>query len=201
MKTDVMFIGVGGQGILTAISIIGEAAIRNGTQVIMSEVHGMAQRGGTVEAHVRLGDVNSPLIPDRSAEVLVAFEPSEALRGAGKVSPDGIIVVNMAPIYPFTVSLGQEEYPPVDDIVETLRGAARHVVALDALSIAERTGSTLSVNMVMLGALVGTGALPLSTDILREGITLRLPQKFHAPSLAAFDEGVAAASDLFAVAD
>ncbi len=197
MKSDIIFIGVGGQGILTAISALGTSANKAGMNLIMSEVHGMAQRGGTVEAHVRIGDVHGPLIPDRSAEAMVAFEPSEALRGIGKISPDGVILVNTNPIYPFTVSLGQEEYPNIERIAEELKGICGNVVAFDALEIARETGNPRGVNMVMLGALVGTGALPFPPETVRDVLPERIKEQFLEASLKAFDAGVGKAAEVF----
>ena len=197
MKSDIMFIGVGGQGILTAISVLGASANRADMNIVMSEVHGMAQRGGTVEAHVRMGDVHGPLIPDRSAEAMVAFEPCEALRGVGKISPDGIILINTNPIYPFTVSLGEEEYPDIGDIVGALEGVTGSVVAFDALEIAKETGNPRGVNMVMLGALVGTGVLPFPPETVRDVLPDRIKPQFLESSLKAFDAGVGKAAEVF----
>jgi indolepyruvate ferredoxin oxidoreductase beta subunit len=201
MKTDIIFIGVGGQGILTAISALGMSANKAEMNVVMSEVHGMAQRGGTVEAHVRMGDVHGPLIPDRSAQAMVAFEPCEALRGVGKISPDGIILINTTPVYPFTVSLGEEEYPAIEDIVSALEGVAGSVIAFDALTIAKETGNPRGANMVMLGALVGTGVLPFPAEIVRKVLPERIKEQFLESSLKAFDAGVDKAAELFTSKD
>lgn len=196
MKSDIIFIGVGGQGILTAISALGMSANKAEMNLIMSEVHGMAQRGGTVEAHVRIGDVHGPLIPDRSAEAMVAFEPAEALRGINKISPDGVILVNTNPVYPFTVSLGQEEYPDIERIVRELGDICGNVVAFDALEIARATGNPRGVNMVMLGALVGSGVLPFPPETVRDVLPERIKEQFLESSLKAFDAGVGKAAEV-----
>lgn len=197
-RTNVLFIGVGGQGILTSISVLGEAALRAEQNLIMSEVHGMAQRGGTVVAHVRIGDVSSPLIPDWSSDAVVSLEPVEVLRVVRKISPYGYLLLNTEPIYPFTVSLGLEEYPDVEDIIDFMRGVTPKVIPLNAFELAKSTGSSLSVNMVMLGALAGTGILPFSSDLVRETISARFSDRFRDVNLRAYDLGIDRVSEIIA---
>ena len=195
MNVDIVFIGVGGQGILTATGILGDSAIREGLNVVISEVHGMAQRGGTVEAHVRFGDARGPLIPDGGALAMAAFEPVEALRGARKIARDGTVVVSTAPIYPFTVSLGMEEYPAIREVLAALEGIAGRVVAFDAVETAREAGSVRSVNMAMLGALAATGVLPFSPEVVREGIPARMKDRYLESGLRAFDAGMERAAE------
>lgn len=107
----IQLIGVGGQGTIKASTIIGEAAMKKGLNVVMSEVHGMAQRGGTVVTEFKIGEAHSPLIEEGAADLMIAFEPTEALRALNKINQESFVIVNSSPIVPFTVSLGISEYP------------------------------------------------------------------------------------------
>ncbi len=113
--------GVGGQGIIRVSTIIGEAAMRKGLKVVMSELHGMAERGGMVTTEVKIGDSSSAIIQDGNADLLFAMEPVEALRSLEKVGPNTSAIVNSAPIIPFTVSLGIDTYPEISQIITELQ--------------------------------------------------------------------------------
>ncbi|NLE55520.1 MAG: indolepyruvate oxidoreductase subunit beta [Lentisphaerae bacterium] len=147
MKHDIVLAGVGGQGILTIAAIIGEAAVRQGLHVKQSEVHGMAQRGGAVLAHLRLSSepIHSDLIAAGSADVVLAVEPMEALRQAESLSPRGVILANARPVR----NIG--DYPELDDILAALRAFPLNVV-IDAEQVAQDAGNARAMNMVMLGA-------------------------------------------------
>lgn len=143
--------GVGGQGVITATTIIGMAALKRGIYSVSSEVHGMAQRGGAVSVDMRIGQKRSPLIGRGEADVILAFEPVEAYRVLLKLKKGGLIIASVNPIYPFTVNIGQEKYPDVDLLFTELSKVAR-LIKIDALSMATRVGSTSALNMVMVGA-------------------------------------------------
>ncbi len=147
MKHDIVLAGVGGQGILTIAAIIGEAAVRQGLHVKQSEVHGMAQRGGAVLAHLRLSSepIHSDLIAAGGADVVLAVEPMEALRQAESLSPRGVILANARPVR----NIG--DYPELDDILAALRAYPLNVV-IDAEQMAQDAGNARAMNMVMLGA-------------------------------------------------
>jgi indolepyruvate ferredoxin oxidoreductase beta subunit len=147
MKHDIVLAGVGGQGILTIAAIIGEAAVRQGLHVKQSEVHGMAQRGGAVLAHLRLSSdpIHSDLIPAGGADVVLAVEPMEALRQAESLSSRGVILANARPMR----NIG--DYPELDDILAALRSFPLNVV-IDAEQMAQDVGNARAMNMVMLGA-------------------------------------------------
>lgn len=147
MKHDIVLAGVGGQGILTIAAIIGEAAVRQGLHVKQSEVHGMAQRGGAVLAHLRLSSdpIHSDLIAAGGADVVLAVEPMEALRQAESLSPRGVILANARPVR----NIG--DYPELDDILAALRAFPLNVV-IDAEQVAQDAGNARAMNMVMLGA-------------------------------------------------
>jgi indolepyruvate ferredoxin oxidoreductase beta subunit len=132
-----VFIGVGGQGNLLASRLLGEAALSMGIPTVVSEIHGMAQRGGIVESAVLLGDVTSPIVSSAEADVLIGFEPLETLRALNKCNKDTVVITNTHPLPPFTVAIGQGVYPPVDDSLRLIRNKARRVIALDGNAIAE----------------------------------------------------------------
>jgi indolepyruvate ferredoxin oxidoreductase beta subunit len=109
---DILLAGVGGQGILLISRVLGEAAIRSGVHFVMSEVHGMAQRGGVVTSHIRLGEVHGPLISRGTADVLVALEPVESLRAIEMAGAGTTVISTTRRVIPFTVAVGGDEYPP-----------------------------------------------------------------------------------------
>lgn len=147
MKNDIILSGVGGQGILSIAATIGLAAVENNLFLKQSEVHGMSQRGGDVQSHLRLSDraISSDLIPHGKADIIVSIEPMEALRYLPWLSPDGWLVTNSAPFENIP------DYPPVDDILNEIRKLKNYII-IDADTIARKTGSVKSVNMVILGA-------------------------------------------------
>lgn len=147
---NIMIVGVGGQGTLLTSRIIGKTAIAKGFDVKMSEVHGMAQRGGSVVTFVRFGEkVDEPVVEKGKADVLIAFEQLEALRYSSYVKNDGVIVVNDCKIEPITVVTGAEKYP--DGIIENLKKNYR-VYSIAANKTAEKIGNPKIVNSVVLGA-------------------------------------------------
>ena len=149
MTKNIMIVGVGGQGTLLASRIIGKAALEMGMDVKISEVHGMAQRGGSVVTFVRFGEsVNEPVVEEGQADVIIAFERLEALRYAHFLKKDGVIVVNDCRIDPMTVVIGAKEYP--ENIIETLK-ADHAVYAIDGQKIALELGNSKVLNSVVLG--------------------------------------------------
>jgi indolepyruvate ferredoxin oxidoreductase, beta subunit len=181
--------GVGGQGVLLISNIIGAACVKHGLNVLSSEVHGMAQRGGVVLSTVRIGEVYSPMIADGEADVLLAFEPVEAARATEVVSKRTEVVVNTRPIVPFTVGVWGQKYPPVEEVLKALRGMAKKVVAIDAEELALEAGNKVTTNIVMLGALMGRDIVPLPQEVVRETVSLKVPKKFLDLNLKAFDLG------------
>lgn len=185
----VVFVGVGGQGNLLASRLLGEAALSQGIHTVVSEIHGMAQRGGIVESAVLLGDVSSPIVSDGEADVLVGFEPIETLRALRKCNQDTLVITNTHPLPPFTVSIGQGSYPPVEELLDLLRAKIKHVIALDGDAMAAQVGNPLSLNMVMLGALVGSGAIPIDAEAMKTTIEQSTKKAFLESNLKAFDLG------------
>jgi len=187
---NILVSGVGGQGVVLASEIISAAALEAGYDVKQSEVHGMAQRGGSVVSHVRFGPkVFSPLVEQGTGHLLLSFEKSETLRWTGFLNPaEGVIVMNTQEIIPVTVSQGLSEYP--HDAVERLVSAGFRTVALDALALAREAGTERAVNIVLVGA--ASPFMRLDEDLLRKVIAERVPPKYRELNLKAFELGLAA---------
>lgn len=150
---NILFIGVGGQGAILASKILSEGLLRNGYDVKMSEVHGMAQRGGSVTTQVRFGEkVYSPLIEKGKADAIVAFEKSEALRALPYLKEGGHLIVNDYEIHPVPVLIGLEKYP--EGVNDVLKSTAENTVIIKAAEIAKELGNMKAQNVVLLGALL-----------------------------------------------
>lgn len=188
----VFFVGVGGQGNILATKLIGEAALLSNVQVSISETHGMAQRGGVVESTAVIGG-QAPLISDGEADVILAFEPLEALRALKKGNRDTVVITSLSRIPPFTVAIGSGQYPDQKQILDLLRAKVKKVVAFDALAEAKSAGNPLGVNMVMLGALMAAGDIPLTEASLRKAIETRTKKAFVEANMKCFDLGIEAA--------
>jgi len=189
-----VFIGVGGQGNLLASRLLGEAALSMNIPTVVSEIHGMAQRGGIVESAVLLGDLSSPIVSSAEADVLIGFEPLETLRALGKCNENTVVITNTHPLPPFTVAVGQGTYPPVEETLKFIRKKAKKVIELDGNAIAEEVGNPLSLNMVMLGALIGSGTTPIGAEEMKKVLSTSTKKAFLESNLKAFDLGMAKAS-------
>jgi len=184
-------IGVGGQGTVKASTIVGEAAMKKGLNVVMSEVHGMAQRGGTVVTELKIGEAHSPLIEEGAADLLIAFEPAEALRALDKINEESFVIINSSPIVPFTVSLGISEYPELSSVFRELKTKIKNLLIIDAQKIAKEAGSIISENMVLLGAATAIPNFPIEKDLVIQSMKENLPPKSIETNLKAFENGFA----------
>jgi indolepyruvate ferredoxin oxidoreductase, beta subunit len=183
---NVVLVGVGGQGILLASEIVAQAAVAAGFRVKTNEVHGMAQRGGSVTAQIRYGaEVHSPLVAQGTAHVLVSLEQIEALRFSEYLAPDGLAVVNSLAITPVTVSMGAAKYPK--DVPDRLRQVFGRVIYADAGQIAKDLGDIRAANVVLLGA--ASRDLDLSEDHWHQAIRLCVKPKTVDLNLNAFAAG------------
>ena len=187
----IQLIGVGGQGTIKASVIIGEAAMKKGLNVVMSEVHGMAQRGGTVVTEFKIGEAHSPLVEEGAADLMIAFEPAEALRALNKINQESFVIVNSSPIVPFTVSLGISEYPEPSSVFKELKVKIKNLLIINAEKIAKKAGSIISENMVLLGAAVATPNFPIEKDLVIQSMKENLPPKSIETNLKAFESGFA----------
>jgi len=192
--TRLIMVAVGGQGNLLASKVVGEAALLSDIDVRMSEIHGMAQRGGVVESSIVFGDAQSTIISDGEADVLLGFEPSETLRALNKCNLNTVVITNLAKLPSFTVTTGKSVYPDLDVLQELIRKKTAKLIAFDAASMAIKAGNVLSVNMVLLGALIQTHTVPLSVENVKEAIIKRTRKAFVESNLKAFDLGFSAAN-------
>ncbi len=183
---NILFCGVGGQGILLASEITSLALLEAGFDVKKSEVHGMAQRGGSVEAHLRYGPkVYSPLIGRGTVDIEVAFEQLESIRYLPFLNPDSTVIVNTYRILPPSVSTGQEGYP--GNILEELKKRRLAVYPVDAFDMARELGELRTVNMILVGAL--SRFLPVKEKVFLDIISARVPGRFRDVNLKAFKRG------------
>ncbi len=194
--TRLIIVAVGGQGNLLVSRVIGESALLADVPVRMSEIHGMAQRGGVVESSIVFGTARSTIISDGEADVLVGFEPSETLRALNKCNSNTVVITNLAPLPPFTVAVGSGIYPDLDVLQSLIRAKTAHLIAFDAEALAIEAGNVLSVNMVLLGALIQTGKIPLSSETVKEAIKTKTKKAFVESNLKAFELGFSAAGQL-----
>lgn len=190
-KTSIVLTGVGGQGIITAANILGKAAVKAKVNVFVSETHGMAQRGGAVICSVRLGNVTGPLVPSGTADAIISLEPVETLRYVGLTNKQTRIITDIAPVIPFTVATGEEEYPDLSNVFKELEKYGK-LYKIDAVKISKDAGAAITRNIVMLGALAAIDVLPFKPEILLETILESVPQKFKEINKKAFDGGLKA---------
>ncbi len=183
---NILFCGVGGQGILLASEVTAYSLLAAGMDVRKSEVHGMAQRGGSVTAHLRYGaKVYSPLISPGEADIVVAFEMLEAARYLPYMHADSTAIVNTHRIYPPAVATGKMQYP--ENVLDEIKRKDINVKTLDAFEIARSVGEIRAVNIVMVGML--STYLPVEEKTFLDVLHDRIPQKFRDVNIRAFQEG------------
>ncbi|HUV79260.1 MAG TPA: indolepyruvate ferredoxin oxidoreductase subunit beta [Candidatus Bathyarchaeia archaeon] len=190
MKTsecDIVVVGVGGQGVILISNIIGKAAMKAGYPARGAETHGMAQRGGSVISHIRLGCEFGPLVPPGGADILLALEPAEALRYGHYLSRDGVALVNTRQVLPTTVTTGQSIYPPLEEILAPLQKICSSVKTLNATKLAAAAGNLQTMNVVMLGAL--SRYIPLNEELILKALSESIPAKFLEVDKRAFALG------------
>ncbi len=195
MKTTrLIIVAVGGQGNLLASSVLGEAALLSDIPLNMSEIHGMAQRGGVVESSLVFGGAKSPIISDGEADLLVGFEPAETLRALGRCNKNTVVITSLAPVMPYTVNIGQGVYPNLKQLQEIIESKAAKLIAFNAAKLAEESGNVLAVNMVLLGALTQTAIIPFTAEKIKEAMERKTKKAFLDANLKAFDLGFEAAA-------
>lgn len=184
--TNVLIVGVGGQGVLLASEILSEVARRSGLDVKKSEVHGMSQRGGVVTSHVRFGEkVLSPLIPGGEADVILGFELAESMRWVHELAEDGRIIVNSQRLVPPITATGKFSYPA--DVIDRIKARAPQAKIIDAIGIAEELGNPKLVNTILLGFL--SKSLDLDEKVWLEVIEKMAPKGTADINRKAFLEG------------
>lgn len=187
----IFFTGVGGQGTLTATTLLARTALDAGLDVVAGEVHGMAQRGGVVESVMLLGGWRSPKLDFGEADVLLGFEPLETLRALPYLQPGGAVFSSSDPLPPLSVSLGKAPYPDMPHIMEKVRQVAGQCHFVPCRELGMQAGSVQSGNTVLLGVACACGVLPFGVDVLEAAIKKFLPAKLQASNLKALELGKA----------
>jgi indolepyruvate ferredoxin oxidoreductase beta subunit len=190
-RVKILVVGVGGQGALTAARWLGDAALRAGEEVAVGQLHGMAQRGGSVLATVLVGPGLSSYIRDGGADVALALEPLEALRARPSLSARTRVVVNSGRVVPHTLAQGGGSYPELDAILDGVRAVAPDVTTVDGPRLVAAAGAPRALSAVMLGALAGLGLLPFDPVHLRLAVGRGSPPALAQANVAAFDLGAA----------
>lgn len=197
MNHSCILAGVGGQGIVLASKLIAAAAMARGEFVRTAETIGMSQRGGSVVSHVRTGDaVYSPQIPKGTADVLIGFEPGEAVRCLPYLKPNGIAVVADKAVIPVTISLGNTSYE-AEDMLDFLREAGVRLTVVNTEAVYRMAGSRRPLNVALLGAAAALGELDCTPQELEAVIKKQLPDKFLATNQKALWAGVDAAKSAY----
>ena len=185
-KFDLLITGVGGQGAILASDIIGKAAVVAGLPIRAAETHGMAQRGGSVVNHIRIGEDFGSLIPKKGADLMLALEPMEAVRYVDFLKDGAVVIVNTQPVLPVTVTSGLARYPDISEILDVL--SEKYIVkAFNADELAFEAGNRLAMNVAMVGAV--SGYLPIPKETLLESIKSLVPQKTIEVNVRAFEMG------------
>lgn len=189
-KTRIFLSGVGGQGTLTATTLLARTALDQGIAVTSGEIHGMAQRGGVVESTILLGGYHSPRISIGEADILLGFDPLETLRALPYLRHQGYIFSNQEPILPLRVSMGAEKYPDIDMIREKSASCATAAYFLPCQSLGKKAGAIQCGNIALLGALCSLEIVPFDLEALQKGIRTYFPPKIvdinlHAAQLGA----------------
>lgn len=180
MSRNCLLCGVGGQGVVLASRLIAYAAMEQGDFVRTTETIGMAQRGGSVVSHVRAGEeVHSPLIPAGGADVILAFEPGEAVRCLPYLKEGGLVITNSRIVKPVTASLGGSSYSG-GEMLDYLKKKAGQVIVVDGDEICRRAGSAKVLNVALLGAAAKSGALGISMDEMLEAVRKNVKEKYIA---------------------
>ena len=188
MNKDILICGVGGQGTVLASRIIAAGAMAEGSTVHSAETIGMAQRGGTVTSHVRIGDeAYSPLIPNKKADLIIGFEPSEVVRNIKYLSKDGIAVVNTSPVKPVTESLSKSGYDGTEMVAYLSENV--NCIFVDGNLECEKLGSVKFLNILLLGVAAGSGKLGIKKETILDEIKKRVKEKFIDANTKAFLTG------------
>jgi len=185
----IYLIGVGGQGTVKTSTIIGEAAMAQGLNVVMNEVHGMAQRGGTVVTELKIGEAHSPLIEAGSADLVLAFEPSELLRTLNRIGNETYVIINSFSIIPFTVSLGISDYPDKSRMFDEFRKLIKNFYLIDAQKLAREAGNVITANIVILGASLAIPEFPINKENIIKSIRENLPPSTIDSNIKSLEKG------------
>ena len=185
MAKNILICGVGGQGTVLAAKVLSQAALSCGQHVLSAETIGMAQRGGSVVSHVRIGDdVYSPLIPKGQADIIIAFEAAEAVRNIDYLKPDGTVIINNKIIQPVTASLTGKSFS-TQTMIDFLKSNFKNVIVVDTDELCSKLGSTKVANIILLGAACKTGLI--EKDQLKEALKLLVKPEFYELNIKALE--------------
>lgn len=189
MSKSVILCGVGGQGTVLASKLISYAAMAKGEEVKSAETIGMAQRGGSVTSHIRIGEeAFSPLIPKGKADVMIAFEPAEAVRNLDYLKPDGVVVVSQKAVKPVTASLSAKVYEG-QEMLDYLGKHVSRLVIVDGQQVMEEIGSAKVLNVVLLGAAIACNEIDITVNEIKDAIREKVPERFYELNLRALEAG------------
>ena len=194
----IVIAGTGGQGVLTAAKLLCDAFVARGHDVVSGQLHGMAQRGGAVQASVIVDGGISPVIANGRADFVLGFEPVETMRAVNYLSSSTVVYMNVAPVVPFVLAqrtvLKQSgaDYPDVSQLVEKLSATTSNILTLDAAQCAIEAGATKTLNMVMLGCLFAGDGLPCTAEDFLEVVASRVPPRLKEINMRAFRSGIEA---------
>ena len=187
---NIVLAGVGGQGILLAAEILGTAAIRDKLNVRVSELHGMAQRGGAVVSNVRIGEkVLAPTVLEGQADVLLGFEPLETLRNLKFASEKTLVIMNTEVIPPAELTVEITKCPSLEEIQKKIRHFTKMIIAVEAAQLAKKAGNILAENVVLIGVLAASGKMPVRNESILEALRELIPPKHIGANVKAFELG------------
>jgi len=188
MEMNIIISGVGGTGVLTAARILAESAFKEGFKVVVGELHGMSQRGGSVRCDVRIGDVRGAIVPTGKCDLIIGLEPLEAARLSYKMKRDGKVLVNDYTVRP--PSIRASEYPKIDEIKRIILKFAKEVITINAYDAALKAGSASSMNVVMIGVAKGLNILSIGENTIREVIKEIFSGDYQKINVRAFEYGL-----------
>ncbi|MCP8319566.1 MAG: indolepyruvate oxidoreductase subunit beta [archaeon] len=192
-ECNIVIAGVGGQGVLLTAEILGNSALKEGYDVRVSEIHGMAQRGGSVVCDVRIGKrVYAPTTPDGMADIMLGLEPIETLRYLRFTSPQTLIIMNTRIVEPVSVLMGMAKNLTLSDITQIIHRFYDHAITIDVMELAMKAGSPIVQNIVILGVLASTKKLPINVNTLKESIKQHVSPKYFELNIKALELGLKA---------
>lgn len=190
MRSNIIISGVGGQGVVTLGMLISQTAIAMGENVVMSEIHGLAQRGGSVSVDIRIGDFHAPIIPSGEVDLIIGMEPIEARRVLDRAEKGTHVIVNLEKLVPVSLSIRHQEYPELNSLIDDIMDEF-NVKTIDAEKIGREAGNYRAANVAILGFAIGTGWLPLSEESARERIAAQFSGRALDINVRAFESGLA----------
>ena len=187
MNKNILLCGVGGQGTVLASKLLAAAAMEKGLPVMSAETIGMAQKGGSVFSHLRVGEgIQTPMLREKTADVIIGFEPAEAVRMLPYLAENGWVIVNKCPVIPVTSVLKASTYDG-SEMVEYLRRQVKHLMVIDGAAACREVGSPKALNMVLLGAALKSGALPFTAEDIKSVMQKRVKPQFYELNCRALD--------------